>query len=254
MKRVFVVLLVVACVIALEGLRKLKLGSDLPVYTNPAALEELSDKLENLPGAQRSERWYRELPRYETAHKSLTDTGRGLISLAVAILLGVLFLYLSGRTGGRQRGLLVWVYWTFLWGIKVPLSMWYYVLRYQRRDYPVWGDSFVIGVTQEWIAWGVGFAVFTILLCILMIRYQFPCSILISRPQGRRGWTRAIILWLWIALLLLCGLPAIGDGDEGGVISCIGALPVILLALAGIRRSSGEIVLPAPALPADCKT
>jgi len=253
MKPVLLVLLAVVGVIALQGMGMLVKGSDLPVYTDPDAVARLDLGLMNLPRDQRFERWYRELPRYETAHKQLTDTGRGLISLAAGILLGSYFLYLLGRTSERRSVWLVWTYWTLLWAIKFPLTMWYYVLRYERRDYPSWGDSFVIGVMQEWMAWAVGFVVFTVLLRVLMTRHGFPRAVRFSKPRGRWGWTRAITLWLWIALLLVCGFPAIGEGDEGMVLSCMGAVPVLLLALAAIGQRCDEPVLAAADLPTDCK-
>lgn len=231
MKPLHIVLQVVAAVILLSGIAFFLSGNSLPVYTDPKAPEELSHTLENLPRDERFAQWYQQLAEVETSHKRETNLGRGLVALGLGISIGAIFLHWLPKTDGKRVGMWIGVFWTMLWGIKFPLTTWYYSLRQSRFDYPVWGDSIAIGVFQDCIAWVVGFIVFSILLVVLMRRHRFPVSVSLRSPTGGWGWLRTIGLWLWMALLAACILPAVGDGDEGMVLSCTAAIPVILLAL-----------------------
>lgn len=244
MKTPLVVLQVLAAVILLSGVVVFFSGHSLPVYTDPGAPEELSRKLENLPREERFHQWYQQLELYETSHKRLTDLGRGLIALGLGISIGVLFLHWLPRTKGKRGGVWVAVFWTVLWAIKFPLTVWYYSVRQSRFDYPVWGDSIAIGIFQDFVVWVLGFIVSSVLLAVLMVRHRFPVSVSPRAPTGGWQWLRAIGLRLWIALLAACILPATGDGDEGMVISCTAALPVILLALSAPAQRRGKAVRP----------
>ena len=236
MKTPLVVLQVLAAVILLSGLAIFLSGNSLPVYTDPKAPEELSHKLEDLPRDERFAQWDQQLAQHETSHKRQTDLGRGLLSLGLGISIGALFLHWLPKTNGKRVGIWIAAFWTMLWGIKFPLTMWYYSVRQSRFDYPVWGDSIAIGVFQDCIAWVVGFIALSILLTVLMIRHRFPVSVALRSPDSGWGWIRTSGLWLWMALLAVCILPAIGDGDEGMVISCTAAIPVILLALSAAEQ------------------
>ena len=246
MKTPLVVLQVVAAVILLSGLAVFFSGNSLPFYTDPKAPEELSHKLEDLPRDERFEQWYQQLAQIETSHKRQTDLGRGLVALGLGISIGVLFLHWLPKTNGKRVGIWIAVFWTILWGIKFPLTMWYYSVRQSRFDYPVWGDSIAIGVFQDCMVWVVGFIAFSILLAVFMRRYRFPVSVALRSPTGGWGWLRTIGLWLWMVLLAACILPAIGDGDEGMVLSCTAAVPVILLALSAPEQRDNKTSLLQP--------
>lgn len=242
MKPLHTVLQVVAAVILLGGIAVFLSGNSLPVYIDPKAPEELSQKLENLPRDERFAQWYQQLAEVETSHKRETDLGRGLVALGLGISIGVIFLHCLSKAHRNRVGMWIGLFWTMLWGIKLPLSTWYYSVRQSRFDYPVWGDSVAIGVFQDCIAWVVGFIVFSVLLAVLMRGYRYPASIALKSPTGGWGWFRTIGLWLWMALLVGCILPAVGDGDEGMVLSCTAAIPVILLALSAPEqeREAGD--------------
>ena len=248
MKPVFIVLQVIAGIIFLCGSGILMSGSSLPVYTDPRAPEELSNKLQDLPSDQRFSQWYEDLAKFETRHKSLTDLGRGLMAFGIGISIATLFIH--GLSKARPNRVRLWIrlYWTLLWGIKFPLTMWYYTVRQLRFEYPVWGDSIAIGIFQSWFLWVVGLIVTSVLLAILMIRYQYATCIALYRPHGIWGWFRAIALSLWLLLLAACIYPAIPGGDEGMVISCTAAITVILLALSapGQRHIKASLLAPEP--------
>lgn len=250
MKTPLVVLHVLAGVILLSGIAIFASGHSLPIYTDPQIPEELSRKLEDLPREERFSQWYQQLARHETSHKRLTDLGRGFIALGLGISIGALFLHFLSKTNGKRVGLWVAAFWTMLWVIKFPLTVWYYSVRQARFDYPVWGDSIGIGVFQDFFAWVVGFILFSILLAVLMIRHRFPHCVSLQTPADGWGWCRTVGLWLWMLLLSLCILPSVGDGDEGMVLSCTAAIPVILLALSanknGHNKSAHTNPLPVP--------
>ena len=248
MKTPLVLLQVLAAVILLIGFSFFFSGHSLPVYTDPKAPEELSHKLEALPRDERFAQWYQQLTQFETSHKLETDLGRGLVALGLGISIGAIFLHLLPKTNGKRVGVWIAVLWTILWGIRFPLTMWYYSVRQSRFDYPVWGDSIAIGVFQDCITWVFGYIASSILLAVLMIRYRFPVSVALRIPTGGWGWLRTIGLWLWMTLLAACILPAIGDGDEGMVLSCTAAIPVILLALSAPkqRHEDASLITPYP--------
>ena len=253
MKTPLVVLQVLSAVILLSGLAVFFSGNLLPVYTDPKAPEELSHKLQDLPREERFFQWYQQLEQYETSHKRLTDLGRGLISLGLGASIGALFLHWLPKTNGKQVGVWVAAFWTILWAIKFPLTMWYYSVRQSRFDYPVWGDSIAIGVFQEFIVWVIGFIALSILLAVLMIRHRFPVSVALRSPDSGWGWSRTIGLWLWMFLLVACILPAVGDGDEGMVLSCTAAIPVILLALSATEQKKHNKAAHTNPLPASSR-
>ncbi len=246
MKTPLVVIQVLAAVILLGGFAIFFSGNSLPVYTDPKAPEELSHKLQDLPREERFSQWYQQLAQHETSRKRLTDLGRGLIALGLGISIGAIFLHWLPKTNGKRVGVWIAAFWTILWAIKFPLTIWYYSVRQSRFDYPVWGDSIAIGVFQDCIAWVFGFIVFSILLAALMIRHRFPVSVALRLPAGGWGWLRTIGLWLWMILLAACILPAIGDGDEGMALSCTAAIPVILLALSAPEQMHNKTSLLTP--------
>lgn len=236
MKSPFAILQTAACIIFLGGFITLLSGLSLPVYTSPNAPEKLSEALSNLPVEQQYKKWHTELPKIETAHKRLTDIGRGVIALALGISVAAFFLRRLRKINERKIKWFVAGFWTLLWAVKIPLTIWYYWLRQERFDYPVNGDAIAIPIVQDWVISTLGFIVFSILLWVLLIRRNLPQQIGLRIPRKPWEWIRSIILWLWIALLLVCIFPEVIDGDEGMVLSCTGAIPVILLALSTIPK------------------
>jgi len=218
----------------------LGIGARLPVYSDPGAPGRLSYELENLPREQRFREWYAGLEKYETSHKRLTDLGRGLIacSLGIALALGIASTY--KRLQGRSRLIFFIVLWIGLWAIKVPLTAWYYGLRARRFDYPVWGDSIAIPVMSESLAWVVGCVVTGLMAWILMYFRRFRSSLSPQRPRGFPSWCRSTFLGLWLALMLYSIAIGIWEGNEGMVIPCFGAAPLLLAMLAADPRSRGD--------------
>ena len=97
---------------------------------------------------------------------------------------------------------------------------------------------------RDFGAWALGFIVLSPMIAILMIGHHFPKSVSLSKPVGIWGWFRMVTLWLWILLLMACILPAITDGDEGMVLSCTAAIPVIILALSASCHERKEGLVP----------
>ena len=226
----------VAAIILLVGIAIFLSGHSLPIYIDSASPEDLSQKLKDLPRDERFNEWYERRSEIETAHKNQTDLGRALIALGMGICMSSLFLRFISSRSGKVANLSIWIYWTLLWAVKFPLSMWYYSVRQARFDYPVWGDSIGIGLFQDFFAWILGFIVFSVLLAVVMIRYSLASRIALRKPTGVWQWIRTVLLSLWLVLLLVCIFPALIDGDEGMVLSCTGAIPIILLSLSSQRE------------------
>ncbi len=203
------------------------IGASQPVYTDPQAPERLSIQLQDHPREQRFREWYEGLHRYETSHKRLTDLGRGLLACGLGLILaaGVGALFQSFH--GRSRAVCFAIEWVALWALKIPLSGWYYDVRQDRFDFPIWGDSVAIPVISETITWIVGCIVTGILAALLMIGHHFEDSFSIRRPTGIIRWLRVVLLSLWLGAMMLCIASGVWDGDEGMVISCLGAMPLL---------------------------
>ena len=231
---------IVSAILILSGAVVFLSGYSLPVYTNPDAPAKLSLELQDLPRNERFAQWYKQLPAHETSHKRLTDLGRCLAGLGLGLFSGALLLQKLPEVKPNRVGIWIGVYWTVLWIIKFPLSIWYYSIRQSRFDYPTWGDSIGIGLFQDFAAWVIGYIVSSSALAILMMRHRFPARVALIWPVG--GWERgrAVALWLWMLLLLACILPAMIDGDEGMVIPCTAAIPVILLALSANKEARSK--------------
>ena len=244
MKISLIVLQVLAAAFILSGIGVFLSGHSLPVYTDSKAPEELSRELQDIPREERFAQWYKQLPEHETSHKRLTDLGRGLVALGLGVFIGALFLHWLPKTNVKLAAVWIGAFWTTLWAIKFPLTMWYYSVRQSRFDYPIWGDSTAIGMFGDFFVWVIGFIAFSILLAVFMIRHRFSISVTLTRPTSMWGWLRTIGLWGWMALLVACILPAIGAGDEGMVLSCTAALSVILLVLSAPYQEHNKTLHP----------
>ena len=67
-----------------------------------------------------------------------------------------------------------------------------------------------------------------------LIDTVLPAAIAIQRADGAWSWVRVCVLWTWIVLLVVCIVPAIGDGVKGG---CFPALEPFLSFFLRYRRS-----------------
>lgn len=201
-----------------------------PIYSDPDAPGRISEELSSLPRDTRFKEWYSRLRAVETPHKRLSDLGRGLCAAGVGLLSASAFWRLYHRWA-RMRGWgVILTVWCALWLIRIPLTLWYYGLRQQRFDYPVWGDSIGAPVFSESFAWLIAAVVTSIVLHLLLIRRTLPSVIHFARPSSPYGWFRAIVIGCWLAVLGICVFSGVPDGDEGVVLSSIMA-SVILLAI-----------------------
>lgn len=224
---------VILLVLCLGGLFWV-MGAAQPVYTDAEAPGRLSFQLSDLPREQRFSQWHEELRHYETSHKWMSDFGRGLIAFGLGLGLAASLRSMLRNTGGRARVALFTGAWIGLWAARMPFTFWYYTLRQQRFDYPVWGDSIAIPVLSENLSSAAGCVLLGILAALLMIRHSIDSSFTIRKPSGFVGWLRAGILWLWAAVLLLCIVGGTWDGNEGLVVCCLGASPLLLALITAV--------------------
>lgn len=207
-------------------------ATTIPVYTDSKAPERLSAELGNKPRDTRFREWHAQLRAYETPHKRLSDTGRGLVAAGAGLWLACGFWRLYHTRPGMRRAGTILTLWLALWAIRIPLSYWYYTIRFERFDYPVWGDSIGIPIISECVAWIAGAALSSLALGVLLSRRPLPDRIRFVRPRTGGNWTRAIFLWAWLALLGFCVVEGLRYGDEGMILPPLVA-GVILLAFLG---------------------
>lgn len=195
----------------------------IPVYTDPDAPARLSEELMLYePREERFPQWYARLKQYETPQKRLSDAGRCLMGVATG-------LWLSRMIWGKirsQSGLLA--AWMGLWLLRMPFSWWYYRLRENRFDFPMWGRSRSFSMWVECLILPVAGVVTLLILLPFLRSRQIPERFVLRKPAGAWDWTRAAFLWLWIIGLTWIVGEGVYHGDEGTVITGIGAVAVLL--------------------------
>ena len=228
--------LFVSGAILLIGLCALFYALSLPVYSDDDAPSRLSLTLQDLPRDQRFKAWYSELSSFETHHKVISDTARGLIALGLTLALATGSLRLYAQKPQIRQIWLLFLFWLGLWAIKVPFTFWFYSFRAQRFDYPSWGDSIAIPIFSSVTTWVVGCALTTVILLLLLYGRRLPSSLEWSRPRSLWSWIRTLGVGCWILILFLLVVTSIPDGDEGMIISCGLAIPVLWLTLLAEKK------------------
>jgi hypothetical protein len=79
----------------------------------------------------------------------------------------------------------------------------------------------------ETIEWITGCVLSGVAAALLMIGHSFDREMIARRPSGILPWGRVTLLWLWEGVLVVCIASAVWDGNEGMVISCLGACPLV---------------------------
>lgn len=207
-------------------------GQSFPVYTDLNGPNDLARIYDDTPDESRTQKWFEELAKIETPHKRYTDLGRGLMALAA----GLGFAWRLAWKYERKSLDGKWVYlqraWFGLWLLRVPLLVSYYMLRQGRYDYPWWADTIAIPIFCGWLSLAAGWALSWMLLGGLLAGYSLPEKIRWRRPVGLWGHGRFALVALWLVVLLGLVVWGVMDGDEGLVIACTGAVPVLLAFLA----------------------
>jgi hypothetical protein len=215
-------------------------GQSFPVYTDMNGPNELARVLDDAPEESRTQKWYEELAKIETPHKRCTDLGRGLMALAVGLGLAWRLTWKYERKRPDEKWAYLRLVWFGLWLLRMPLIVTYYVLRANRHDYPWWADTIAIPIFSGWISMIVGHEVSGLILRRGLRGNVLPGRIPWRFPPGSWRSTRFALVALWLVVLLGLVFEGVMDGDEGLVIACTGAVPV-LLAFQGARPECGEM-------------
>ncbi len=211
-------------------------GFWMPVYTDMEAPFRISNELQDSPREVRFKEWHLRLAAYETPHKRLTDLGRGLIAFGLGSILAWGIETIYRRLNHKTRLPFFVVAWLALWAIQIPLSVWYYTIRQHRFDYPVWGDSIAIPIASGAVGSMVGALLSILLILVLMFRRNLPSTLELTFPSGILNRIRFVLIGFWIAALGLGTLGGVWNGDEGMVISCRAAIPLLFIVLVARRR------------------
>ncbi|MFA7231635.1 MAG: hypothetical protein WC071_10230 [Victivallaceae bacterium] len=228
-------------------------ANSLPVYTDEDAPARISRELENLPRAERFSQWYLKLKSYETPHKRLSDLGRGLLTSGLGMLIAIIMLRAYYKCAWMRRELILLAIWLSLWGMKIPLTVWYYALRQNRFDYPMWGDSIGIPIAGECIFWIICGIISSLILLLLSLGRQLPCNCKISKPGSFLEWIRSLFIFLWMILTIISMYEGLIYGDEGMAFTCpiFGAILFLFLTSEKSNKTIESTIKP----PADsCET
>lgn len=210
------------------GMALLFIAVCIPVYTEDGFPQRLADQLSKDSSDQTAE-WYAKVHAHETPHKSLSDLGRGLLSLGISLWLARQGLKGYDRLPIKYRKITFLVVWMSLWAFRLPASGWYYSLRQDRWEYPIWADTIAIPIASESITWVVGALATAPLIWLFLFRRELPSQLTWppTLPVGFSDWLRHLFLGLWMLLLVVLIVVGVPDGDEGAVIACGLALPML---------------------------
>jgi hypothetical protein len=201
-------------------------GEQLPVYNDPGAPNRIAVEVESLPHDQKSKEWYARLKNEETKHKEYCDFARGLIAAGIGFLCALRFVSIYNKKSPSFLNILV--IWIFLWLVRIPLTGRYYRIRQNRSEFPPWGDTIIIPIASETVAWIIGALLTSFFLWCMYLKYPLPPQIRLVKPKfGLEGF-RFVFILLWIAFLLFCCILAIPQGDEGMAFSTVFAAAILL--------------------------
>ncbi len=247
----WLVLLALLSVIA--GVCLVAYANTLPLYTDWEARDQLSSNLRDLDRDTRFKEWYLQLSALETPHKKWADLGRGLAAAGLGLMALLALIAGYNRHAWIRKAGTLFLLWFALWLVRIPLTYWFYQYRSLRGDYPSWGDTIIIPIASEVMSWVMGAFVFSFILMFLLSQHALPERLFhFPKPRSLWGWTRAVIISLWLMLNALLIYEGIPYGDEGTVFSCLVAsaiLAIILAANPAIQPGSPPEVTGASANP-----
>ena len=229
---------IAAILLIAVGVGCLLYARSFPIYSDPGIPERLSNELQSLPRETRFKEWYSRLQSFETPYKHFSDIGRGLIAAGIALLASTGLWFAYHHWHHVRTVAAIFAIWLVLWLGRIPFIMWYYGVREERFDYPVWGDSIGLPIVTESGACFIGAVLSSILLLVLLNRYSLPATIRLQWPLSAYGWLRAAFIGIWIVILFVNVVCGVIDGNEGLVLSCAVAT-VILMAFLSASRLPG---------------
>lgn len=203
---------------------------------------DLSSRLEGKPHDQRFREWYLERKKLETPRKSIQDAGQGLValSLILAILRISSGFPLEDAISPRWRWLFIATYLAAL-AVQFPASIFYYVQRQARHDYPTWGDSIVIGIAQSSLTAMFYAAVGCVLWLPFLAKVRFPAP-LFAWPSNQTRFNMIVTIGcgLFTALCLWMTPYYVIDGNVGPIIMTVVLAYLFLSLRAGLVLGHAE--------------
>jgi hypothetical protein len=232
------VLVITSALCLLAGGGLIWRACQIPVYTDADAPARLSVELEKLPREQRFEEWYTQLAEYETAHKRIYDWGQGGAALGIGGLLGAAWLAARKKFSRARGQVALTVMWLLAWATQVPCVAWYYGVRQQRFDYPVWGDSIGIPMFSRIIMSIVSAIVTTPVLLALTVGWLGTEKFVFRKPTAALEWGRLVLLVLWMTLLVLLVMISVADGKVTFIIPCTLGLATLFAVAFGMEKNT----------------
>ena len=172
MQRNAKIVVLTAVALLLAGLLLIGYASTLPIYTDSSAPNRISDEIaahfaDKVPQDSDFKEWFQQLRKFETPHKKIFDWGTGLAALGSG-LLAIAAIHQRHSRGKLQSHRAIFFLWFLCWGFRVPGTIWYYLVRLTRNDYPWWGDTTIIPVFNETLSWLIGWGITAVLLSQLL--------------------------------------------------------------------------------------
>jgi len=182
----------------------------LPYYTNPTLKEKLeSDVNQQILADSKSyntikENYYAQVDKLRTKKTTYFDLGSGIATAAICLIPFLFALKINKISDFNDvKSLnkpLLFAIAIASWLLLIPGTFWYYSLRGERGDYPMFADSIAIPIMYNVISIVVGSLFLVAFLFITTYKSSFP-TLLFIKPVTYNGYFKLKeVLW---GLLLL---------------------------------------------------
>jgi len=247
------------CVILIlaAGIALTVYSEKLPYYSNlllkEKVEEETNDKILSDPNRKdiekAEENYYQSVEKLKTQKANYFDLGSGIV-VASIVIIAFLLKFRIRRLADLKNLKSVNKSWLYLisipvWLLLIPGAYWYYTLRAERGDYPMFADSIAIPIFYSFIVVAIGFLLFLPFLVISISKSQLPTFIFI-KPEKYDS--ISIVRESFWGILLLIDLASlisfIIDGDHVSIIVTLYFVYLLLTLRAGITNKYNESLYP----------
>jgi hypothetical protein len=201
----------------------------LPYYTDPAMKEKLESEA-NQQILANSADYHKIKKDYYTKVKSLTtnkniyfDLGSGIATAALCLIAFVFAFKINSASDlANIKSLnkpLLFTLAIALWLLLIPGTFWYYSLRGERGDYPMFADSIAIPIMENVVTIVIGSLFLVTFLFITTYKSTFP-TLLFIKPITYNGYFKLKeVLWGFLLLFNVFALILfVTSGDHVSIV------------------------------------
>ena len=216
----------------------------LPYFTNLALKEklEMDANTQILTNSQNhksfTNNYYTQIEKIRTAKTTYFDLGTGIITASLCVIFFLFSFRITSANDFKKLKFLkknqIFIFYPAIWLLMIPGSFWYYSLRGERGDYPIFADSIAIPIFENIITIIIGLIGLVVFLIFTTLKSKFPVFIFIKANNYTNTIVAKDILWgLLLLVNILCFVLFVIGGDHVSIIVNIFFTHLILTLRAG---------------------